>query len=237
MREPTTDDGRRRPDRRLNRLNARFDVRAANPETGEFSGWAMVFGNQDDYGTIFDRGCFTESLAEHAARGAMPAMLWQHNWDQVVGRWTKMEEREGGPLGTGGLYVEGRTELKTQLGREAIALLAADPTPALDGISIGFTVAGYEKKEDVWHYTKVKLWEASIVTFPAQDYARVERALAADDIRTERDLEDVLRDAGLSRSEALAVASRFKPKADTPRDAAGAEDERAALQALAQIFS
>lgn len=232
MRIKPHDDALRRPERRLHRLNAPLHVREVDVATGKFSGWAMVFGALDDYGTMFDPGCFLKSLAEHKARGSMPALLWQHEWWSVLGRWTLMEERAGGPLGTGGLYVEGELELRTQLGKEAAALLDAKPRPALDGISIGFTASGYEKKDDVWHYTEVKLWEASLVTFPAQDHARVERAFGADDIQTERDLEDALRESGMfSRSEALAIASRFKPKAEqAPRDAA--EDPASQLRAI-----
>ncbi len=224
----------RRPNQRLSRLIAPFNVetRAIDTVAGTFSGWASTYGDTDSYGTAIAPGAFDESLAEHARNGAMPAMLWQHDWFEVCGRWLKLESRAEG------LWAEGAWELNTQRGREGNALIAANPLPALNGLSIGFEPdwEATEWRGDVLLFKRVKLWEISVVTFPANAGARIENVRAPDGVQTERDLEHTLRDAGYSRSEAARIASRFKP-IDRQRDAGATEtDYRGALDALASIF-
>jgi HK97 family phage prohead protease len=122
-------------------------------------------------------------------------MLWQHQWSDPLGRWLLIEERVGGPAGTGGLFVRGRLELKTRLGSEALALLAAEPRPAIDGLSIGFLPV--ETEWDVsgkLAFLEVDLWEVSLVTFPAQQAARVERSADAGLEPAKRELRALISD-------------------------------------------
>ena len=58
----------------------------------------------------------------------------------------------------------------TQRGREAYALLRQG---ALDGLSIGFSTVKDSWDGDVRNIQEVRLWEGSLVTFPANDLARV----------------------------------------------------------------
>jgi hypothetical protein len=204
-------------------LNSRFELRSIDAQTGDFAGYASVFGQADEFDTVFDWGCFDESLAEHAAARTMPKLLWQHDWSEVIGRWIELHEDATG------LWAQGRLDLRTQRGREAAALLEAAPLPALDGLSIGFQPIGYEKNDDGrWHFTNVRLMEASLVTFQAMPGARVQRALTADDIVTQADLGAALQRAGLAASDAEAVAQRFAPDAD----AGGGDDWRHVLEEI-----
>jgi hypothetical protein len=139
-----------------------------------------------------------------------------------------------------GLWMEASLELETQLGREVNALIKPNPRPAINGLSIGFE-PDWESSEwidDVLVFKKVTIWEISVVTFAANPGARIEDALSAEKVNTKRDLEHLLRDAaGLTRKQAVAIASRFEPT--TPqRDADGApgQDMRAALDAMRNIF-
>jgi HK97 family phage prohead protease len=214
-----------------------LETRSIDTEAGTFSGWAST-ATLDSWGTILAPGAFDASLAEHANAGTMPALLWQHRWSEVCGRWRKIEKRERGAAL--GLWCEGAFELATQRGREANALIKPDPLPALNGLSVGFEPDwdAIEWVDDVLVFHKAKLWEISVVTFPANEEARIENARAALDVKTERDLETLLRDAGRSRSEARAIASRFKPLTPAPRDAAPDEsDAIAALKALSAVLS
>ena len=74
--------------------------------------------------------------------------------------------------------------------------------------------AGTYRKEgdrDVRVLKKVDLWEISLVTFPANEQARVRTVKAMEDLRTIRDMEEYLREAGsLSRSEAKGVIARVR---------------------------
>src|SRR5690606_7538262 len=132
---------------------------------------------------------------EHARNGTMPAMLAQHRWGDVLGRWRKIERRD--LADKQGLWCEGGFELGTQLGREYNALIRPDPLPALNGLSVGFEPDwdAIEWIDDVLVFHKARLWEISVVTFPANEGARIENARGGLEVKTERDLEMLLRDA------------------------------------------
>lgn len=214
-----------------------IETRAVNAAEGTFSGWASTTA-LDSWGTVLAPGAFDESIAEHARNNTMPALLAQHNWSQVLGRITAIESRvrDSAP----GLWMEAEFELETQLGRDYNALIQPKPRPALNGLSVGFEPDwdAIEWVDDVLVFHRAKLWEVSVVTFPANEEARIENARGPLDIRTERDLELLLRDAGRSRSAAKAIASRFKPLTPAPRDAAPDNSEAiAALKALSAVLS
>ena len=57
---------------------------------------------------------------------------------------------------------------------------------------------------------KLDLWEVSLVTFPANDSARVQTVKSIEQIESLQDAERHLRDAGMSRTEAKAFLSRLK---------------------------
>jgi hypothetical protein len=122
-------------------------------------------------------------------------MLWQHDHRQPIGIWEEMKEDETG------LFVKGHLLLNdVQQAKEAYALIKAK---ALNGLSIGFSHdhGCWNEEMRCYDISKVKLWEVSPVTFPANQAATIEN------VKSKRDLECFLRDAGLSRREAKAVAS------------------------------
>lgn len=133
---------------------------------GVFNGYASVFGAVDHQNEIVAKGAFTRTLANWRQQNRMPAMLWMHDPTQPIGLWQAVRED------TNGLMVDGRLALRTQKGVEAYELLKMG---ALTGLSIGFrTVAS---RVDVGRkarvLTDVDLFEISLVTFPAQESARV----------------------------------------------------------------
>ena len=120
-----------------------------------------------------------------------------------------------------GLYVEGKLALKTARGAEAYELLKMR---ALSGLSIGFVTRedSYDKVAGVRTLKKVDLWEVSLVTFPANDAARISGVKKIDDIKTLRDAEAMLRDAcGLDRGEAKSLLARLRDVFAGTRDAEG----------------
>jgi HK97 family phage prohead protease len=125
----------------------------------------------------------------------MPAMLWQHDSNEPIGVWTEMVEDSKG------LRIKGKLALDTTRGKEAHALLKMG---ALNGLSIGFVSKqwAYDRETEVRTLTEIDLWEVSLVTFPANEKARVTNVKAADELATPKDAERILRDAGFSKSDA-----------------------------------
>lgn len=181
-----------------------FEVKET-AETGEFSGYLSVFGNADSYREVVMPGAFAQTLAEWNSKGRLPPVLWQHRTAEPIGPFTKMQED------TKGLYVEGRLLLNDiQRAKEAHALMRAK---VIGGMSIGFETIGEEidKVNRLRNLTKVKLWEGSIVTFPANEEAQVQAvksALGIGGLPTLKEFEGFLREAGFSKTQAAAVASR-----------------------------
>lgn len=172
-------------------------------DKGEFAGYGSVFGVEDSYGDVVVRGAFQASLDAWAAKGRYPALLWQHNDAEPIGVYTRMVEDDQG------LYVEGRLLVEDDpLARRAHGHLQAG---SLSGLSIGYTLEKdgweYDQSKDVFLLKKINLWEVSLVTFPANDDARVQTVKSA--LRTGktpdvRMLEGHLRDVGFSRQQAKA---------------------------------
>jgi HK97 family phage prohead protease len=131
----------------------------------------------------------------------MPAMLWQHDSSQPIGIWTDMTEDSKG------LHIKGQLALDTAKGKEAHALLKMG---ALNGLSIGFVSKqwAYDRESEVRTLTEIDLWEVSLVTFPANEKARVTNVKSADQMAAPKDAERILRDAGFSKSDATAFVSR-----------------------------
>jgi Caudovirus prohead serine protease len=66
-----------------------LELKASAPdETGTFEGLASVFGEVDGMGDAVAPGAFRKSLAAHRRAGRMPLMLWSHQLDQPIGKWT-----------------------------------------------------------------------------------------------------------------------------------------------------
>lgn len=192
-----------------------LSIKAA--DDGSVEGYGSVFGVRDQFDDVIAKGAFAASLKEHKAAGTMPAMLWQHDAREPIGVWTDMVEDDKG------LRVKGRLALETVRGKEAHALLKMG---AINGLSIGFMSKQwqYDRETDVRTLTEVDLWELSLVTFPANDKARVTNVKGADvgAIATLREAERALRDAGLSAETARAFVAQVKRIALEERDAPGA---------------
>lgn len=204
-------------------LEFKFADDSATP--GTFEGYGAFFANKDSYGDVIQKGAFKDSLKEWKAKKKMPPMLAQHGgWmmtdmDAIpIGKWESLSEDDSG------LYVKGRLiNLETERGKN---IHGAMKEGVLDGMSIGYRAKEftYGTKPDEPRRTlkKIDIVEISVVTFPANDKARVQSVKG--DIRTIREFEDFLRDAGgYSRAAAKAIAAGGFKAAD-PRD----EDDRPA---------
>ncbi|MFA4994223.1 MAG: HK97 family phage prohead protease [Bdellovibrionales bacterium] len=133
---------------------------------GIFTGYASVFGECDLQNEIVAAGAFARTLAKWRRQGRTPALLWMHDPTQPIGIWQSVHEDANG------LYVEGRLAVRTQKGAEAHELLKLG---ALTGLSIGYRVVSskIDGKRKARILTDVDLFEISLVTFPANEAARV----------------------------------------------------------------
>lgn len=189
-----------------------FEIKAVNAD-GTVEGYGSVFGVRDNYDDVIAKGAFVQSLKDHKAAGTMPAMLWQHDADKPIGVWTEMVEDEKG------LRIKGQLAMETVKGKEAHALLKMG---ALNGLSIGFMSKewAYDRDTEVRTLTAIDLWEVSLVTFPANEKARVTNVKSADELQAPKDAEKVLRDAGFSKSDATAFVSRVMRMGEVRSDSA-----------------
>ncbi|MDD2728315.1 HK97 family phage prohead protease [Malikia sp.] len=179
-------------------LDIPFKIKAVS-EDGLFSGYGSVFGVVDSYQEVVANGAFKESLDART-----PSLLWQHRSGEPIGVYTTVKEDNIG------LYVEGKLALKTARGAEAYELLKMG---AISGLSIGFVTRedSYDRVTGVRTLKKVDLWEVSLVTFPANDAARVASVKSIESIKSLADAEAYLREAGgLGKREAVAMLARIK---------------------------
>jgi HK97 family phage prohead protease len=186
-------------------------------ESGKFMGYGAVFGNRDSYGDVIVKGAFNSSLKNMKPQDVK--MLWQHNAAMPIGVYDEIFEDENGLCVKGRLLVN-----EVEKASECYALLKAG---AISGLSIGYSVNqdGSRMGTDGNNYlTDLKLWEVSVVTFPANPEANVESVKKM----SIKDFERFLRDSGFSKSEAVEIASHgFKFR--TQREAVEEIDESAEL--------
>ena len=200
-----------------------------------FKGYASTFNGNDSYGDTILPGAYKKILAE----GTMPKMFWGHDWDIPIGKWLSAVEDEKG------LLVEGEF---TPGNSQAEAVMSAMKHGTVDGLSIGFRLAegDYESKKDGGRIIKniTKLYEISVVNFPADDDARISevRSEDIDGLKSIRDFESFLRDAGgFSKSVATAIVAKakklFADQRESDCDEKSAQDLLERLKKLEQSLS
>jgi HK97 family phage prohead protease len=178
-------------------------------DAGTIEGYASIFGNVDSYGEIVEPGAFVKSLDRSQKSGRKIKMLWQHDPHQPIGVWDELAEDKKGLKVRGRLLID-----QSPKAREAHGLLQAG---ALDGLSIGYRTiksGPKEGKSGVISLTELDLLENSVVTFAANERARVEvvkSILGAGETLTTRQFEEFLREAGFSKSLAAAIAGKATP--------------------------
>ena len=183
------------------------------PQAGEFEGMASVFNVPIDahVPTIIEPGAFQKTISErYRNREALERVkiLFNHDMDQPIGRPIALEETEQG------LRIKGKIS-GTDVG-DRVRTLMADKV--LDSMSIGFDTLqsknivhdgkwgsqnslGYRPEVmqqiadgDMWrHIQEIRLWEVSIVVFPASSMALIS------DVHEQQDSIDQLLETLLAR--------------------------------------
>ena len=143
----------------------KLDLKALD-DSGTFEGYAAVFGNVDAYGDVIEKGAFKRTLDHWKSSGKPIPILWQHDPGEPIGATIEASEDDHG------LRVKGQLVLDTARAREAHALLKAG---VLGGLSIGYTTVKdeWDRENDTRILKEVRLWEYSLVTWPANEQAIV----------------------------------------------------------------
>jgi HK97 family phage prohead protease len=174
----------------LEQKSFHFEVKEATDE-GKIVGYASTFDNLDEQGDIVRRGAFLDSIADS---GRSLPVLWQHRTSEPIGKTMMLAENEKG------LFMEAKLLMTLAKAREALSLVK-------EGIVRGLSI-GYEAKntapmaDNNRELLGIKLFEVSLVTFPANEQAQI---LAAK--MTVRELERFLRDVGFSNAQARRYAA------------------------------
>ena len=183
-----------------------YEIKAVSDD-GLFSGYGSVFGNVDAYNEIVAPGAFAESLAETRAKGRTLPVLWQHRSGEPIGNWNieSMKEDDYGLFGSGNLWLDAAPYAKVAY--------RGMQSKAITGLSIGYYVRDddFDEKTRIRTLKKLDLVEISIVTAPANDEARIDAVkamIAHGNLPSLKEFEQILREAGFSKSQAAVIANR-----------------------------
>lgn len=143
-------------------------------ESGNFTGYGAVFGNVDAYKDIIDPGAFKRTIKNH---NQVIPILFNHDPNKEIALTSAMAEDEHGLLLSGKLYISDDAKMDLKDARETyIKMKQRQAAGKPIGMSIGYdTVQDYKDKDDqeIRHLKEIKLWETSIVTFPANELATI----------------------------------------------------------------
>lgn len=152
---------------KLYRKDYRLEIKRLD-ESGEFEGLASRTGNQDLQGDVVEQGAFKRTLDHRTKSGRAVPVLWQHDFREPIGRIMPADMVETDK----GLEIKGRLTMSVARAREARDL-ASDGV--LGGMSIGFDIpknkAIFDEKLGGRRIKELRLWEVSLVTFPANPKA------------------------------------------------------------------
>lgn len=143
-----------------------FELKEADQSTGRIRGVASKYGAEDSYGDVIEKGAFTKTIKERTF-----PVLWQHSAAEVIGG-GRMSEKGDELILDAELDMDDPTAVKA-FGKVKKGLIR--------GLSIGFTTikATFEKIKEggsekwIRHIHELKLWEVSVVTFPALSEAQI----------------------------------------------------------------
>jgi len=141
-------------------------------EDGTFTGIATVYGQMDLTHDVIDKGALTKTISENP----VVPVLFQHQSSEVIGEGTVKEWQNK-------VLIEGKLDLDDPV---AVKVYGKLQKKLIKGLSIGFTTLKrtWEETEDrlIRHIQELKLWEVSIVTFPALPAAQVTRVKSLDEV-------------------------------------------------------
>ena len=198
--------------------------------SGRFQGYGSVFNGEDSYGDTILENAYEPAL-KGLGSGVLPIFFNHAIYDVPIGKWTSVTQTNKG------LFCKGQLTLSIGKAAEVYEALKAGTVTGLS-VGIGLQKSDYDWKSGGMGRTIKSvslLREISVVNFPADSKARVsvvkseDFSSVVDSIKSIRDIEELLRDAGFSKSQALTFVSKVRAVFDAQRDS-DARDEQ--LQAV-----
>jgi HK97 family phage prohead protease len=150
--------------------SSKFEIKAISENM--FEGYASHFNNVDSYGDVIQKGAFTKTLQDNKNR---IKILWQHDTSEPIGLPVKMMEDDNG------LFVEGKISM-TETGKKAMTLMRDG---VITEMSIGYDVIKDDYKDNKRILKELRLWEFSLVSFGANDKAKITGAKSFDELMYE----------------------------------------------------
>lgn len=167
-----------------------FQVNKFDVQKGEIEAVVTSFKNLDVVNDRIIPGALDKFFKGF---GGKLQMLYQHDKNEIIGEWTKFEIKGDLVIGTGEIYPE------VQRGRDTMALISRG---MIGSTSIGFKATDFEMNDDGgMDFKEIELVEVSMVQRPANPKANLLNAKDEDGSINVRNLEKLLREAGLSRKQ------------------------------------
>lgn len=144
----------------------KFSITDVDKEEGTFTGYASIWDEVDSYNDQVIKGAFKRSLK---SQKAFP-MLWSHDVREPIGVIRAKEDDVG-------LAVEGDLNLDIEKARDVRSQMIQSKKAGIPmGLSIGFqtVIEELDKASGIRKLKEIKLWEISVVLFPALEPARVD---------------------------------------------------------------
>ena len=134
------------------------DLHTKDAQEGFIEGIASTW-QKDLGGDRVEKGAFSKTLPNFMQN---PVMLFSHQLDKPIGKWTSLIETESG------LEITGSINTKTTTGKDVYNLVKNGD---IRGLSIGYGVKDSEMSGDTNVLKEVDLWEVSIVSIPMNQQA------------------------------------------------------------------
>lgn len=222
----------------LMQCEAKLVLNEAKSEMGKIEAVVTTWGARegaDGRRFNYQPEAFMDWAGSFSKEGRPLPMFVNHAADSIpVGEWTSFEFDDAG------MTAEGRIYTNTSAGSDLYNVMKESPA-MFGGVSVGAYAETYQMvnadgepdqgEEAYFQITKGGLREVSVVMYPNNPAAEVQRLeyFMADGSVDLRVLEDSLRDAGVSKQNAVTAASVFK-KVLEQRDAVKAPIENAPIQ-------
>ena len=170
-----------------------------------------TFGDKDTVGDIMEPNCLDNFIHKfNAGETDVVRMLFNHNRNDILGKWVKFEKKNDRIIGYGKFSDVYRAhEMKTFINDGIV-----------NSVSIGFKALDYCDRDDAdypyaMNFKEIELYETSLVDMPANRQATI---LETKDQFNPRFLERVLIDHGISQKVAKIIISNVKRDLEAPSD-------------------
>ena len=162
----------------LEHKSYQLEIKSSDDDSRIVKGYASYFGNKDSDMDIIQKGAYTKNLEENGHRVKLYA---QHDMNRPIGKITKLEETDNG------LYMEAK--FGTHSEGEDYYRMAKEGI--LDEFSVGFKATKKDKNEHGGYDIKeIKLYEVSMVSYAANENARVMEVKSEDVLKLVKQIED-----------------------------------------------